>query len=124
MASQIITMQEIEEIYRNTFGISFFWKKGQKSNSEKVQVIFRDTGFCLSRAQLKDFVKKADKALGQARCQECECGGECRSFLLRTPAEQVDMAISRNELFDVKDLLEGTLFQLNLNNYLKQLCNN
>ena len=41
-------MEEIYPIFKNTYGMSFQWKKDiVKHKFDRVQVIFRDTGFYL-----------------------------------------------------------------------------
>ncbi|WP_426095148.1 hypothetical protein [Flavobacterium sp. DSR2-3-3] len=39
-------------------------------------------------------------------------------ILLKTPCSQIDLAVSMEELNAVKDLVEGTLFKINLDEYL------
>jgi hypothetical protein len=36
----------------------------------------------------------------------------------------VDLAVSREELESISDLIEGTLFQIKLDRYLKDVCSN
>ncbi|WP_435182412.1 hypothetical protein [Cellulophaga omnivescoria] len=45
-------------------------------------------------------------------------------MLLETPVPQVSLAVSPNELKAINDLIEGTIFQLNIDNFLSDICNN
>jgi len=50
--------------------------------------------------------------------------GRCHKFLLKTPFEAIELAVTEKEVYQIKDLVQGTLFQLNLNKYLRELCKN
>lgn len=114
-------MSEILKIYDNTIGISFQWLH---STSNLTQVIFRDTGFHLSKEEIELFLEKVSDAKNQERCSECKLGKECKSILLQTPSNKVSLAVSKVELGNIEDLLRGTLFQLKLNNYITDICKN
>ncbi|CAA0157323.1 DUF6686 family protein [Tenacibaculum maritimum] len=115
-------MENINRVYNNEIGISFFWR--DRNYSEKVQIIFKDIGFHLTTQEIEYFNKYILEAKLQERCSTCEAGRFCRSILLKTPSGKVSMAVSLNELELIEDLLSGTLFQLNLSDYLKDLCKN
>ena len=51
-------------------------------------------------------------------CDACELKNQCHKFLLTTPCSQIDLAVSMDELKAIKDLVEGTLFKINLEDYL------
>jgi len=108
------------KIYDNSIGISFQWKK----NAKLTQVIFRDTGFHLSKEEIVFFLEEIQLSKQKKTCKTCSLGTECRSMLLKTPFYKVSMAVSLTELNAIEDLLRGTLFQLDLNEYLQELCKN
>ncbi len=84
-------------------------------------MVFRDTGLLLSVEELVRFshnIKCTFKEGERNLCEDCKNNDSCRSLLLDTPAPQVTLALSRNELYAVQDLVEGTLFQLNLDSIL------
>ncbi|WP_282159617.1 hypothetical protein [Ulvibacterium marinum] len=112
-------MQDINPIYHNPFGVAFQWKRNSVKDINKVQLVFRDTGLLLSRKELTDFQKNIKCALeSHTLCQDCQQNESCRALLLDTPAPQVTLALSKKELNAVHDLVEGTLFQLQLDNLL------
>lgn len=117
-------MSEIHRIYHNDIGIAFQWKQDVEKNNPKFQVIFRDTGFYLSLAEIEIFSKFAQQAVSRGCCRDCKVKQQCRSILLKTPATTVDLAVSEKELQSISDLIEGTLFQIKLNQYLNDVCNN
>lgn len=114
-------MDGITKIYDNNIGISFHWKD---NNSKLVQLIFRDTGFHLTEEEIELFLEKVTDSKLQKNCATCSKGKDCRSILLQTPSNKVSMAVSSIELWQIDDLLKGTLFQLRMNNYLNELCRN
>ena len=112
-------MQPIKQIYYNDSGTSFFWRKENEVVTDKVQLIFRETGFYLSRQELKLFQSCIDESYSQnSNCSDCALKNTCHKFLLKTPCTQIDLAVSMQELKAVKDLVEGTLFKINLDEYL------
>ncbi len=114
--------QDIEPLYYNEIGISFFWKKVKTGDTAKVQLVFRDTGLLLSAQELNVFSENV-KALMRSKplCADCQNKEGCRSLLLETHLTALSFAISPSELGQLRDLLEGTLFQLQLNACLDDL---
>jgi hypothetical protein len=112
-------MKEIKQIYNNDFGTSFYWRKENSIATDKVQLIFRETGFYFNMQELQQFKNCIEDSYQQnSCCEECELKNQCHKFLLRTPCIQIDLAVSMEELYAIKDLIEGTLFKINLDAYL------
>ena len=117
-------MEEMHTIYSNSFGIGFYWKKEKEIVIEKIQLIFKDTGFYFTVLELKTFLRFIEASFSKnSCCKECNLKRKCDKFLLKTPCVQVDLAVSFDELEAVKDLVVGTLFYINLEEYL-QICAN
>ena len=113
------TMQDITPIYQNQFGIAFQWKIGVLRDISKIQMVFRDTGLLLSRKELLQFSNNIKCTMDSTSlCTDCAQNESCRALLLDTPAPQVSLAMSKKEILAINDLVEGTLFQLNLDNLL------
>ncbi len=112
-------MQEIKQIYHNNLGTAFYWKNGNAVILDKVQLVFRETGFYFTPQELQLFKYCIDESyLQNNRCEECEMKYKCHKFLLKTPCSHIDLAVSMEELDAVKDLVEGTLFKIKLEYYL------
>ncbi len=113
--------KDIITIYNNSFGISFKWKRTESKDLNKVQLVFENTGFYLNHNQLISFLKNITDALKRPSiCNDCKNNSSCKSILLETPVAQVSFAMSYKELNDMYDLVNGTLFQLGLNNILQK----
>lgn len=117
-------MKEIEQIYFNDFGVAFHWKKEKKVLKSKVQLVFKETGFYLSKEELNIFADNIDITCNELSCGSCEFKRKCHKFLLKTPLQQIDLAVSMDELLQIKDLVEGTIFQIQLKDYLDEVCQN
>ncbi len=117
-------MNDVNPIYYNTFGVAFQWKRNTVKNIRKVQLVFRDTGLLLSYQELTQFSKniKCTRDSGSL-CNDCAQNESCRALLLDSPSPQVSFAMNMKELDAIQDLVEGTLFQLNLDNYIKDAFN-
>lgn len=112
-------MREIEQIYHNNFGIAFYWKNGKEVISGKVQLVFKETGFYFTVAELNQFCDLIeDSLIENACCESCELKNSCHKFLLKTPCAAIDLAVSMKELKSIKDLVEGSLFKIELKEYV------
>lgn len=112
-------MKQIEQIYVNDFGMAFFWKAQHTVISEKVQLVFKETGFYFSIDELHGFMALIEDSCRRNRsCENCAMKNQCHKFLLKTPVSQIDLAVSMTELSGIKDLVEGTLFKVGLHEYI------
>ena len=112
-------MQMINQIYGNTFGIAFYWNGTKEVQQEKIQLVFKETGFNLTFSELEYFSKLILDSEARAQCcADCKLKKNCNRFLLQTPARQIDLAVSVDELQGIQDLVDGTIFKINLQNYL------
>lgn len=116
-------MEDINAIYHNPFGIAFQWKRNTAKDIKKVQMVFRNTGLLLTLPELQQFLKNIKCTMdSNSLCSDCAHNEACRALLIDTPAPQVSLAVNQKELQGIYDLVEGTLFQLNLDNYLGNIC--
>ena len=112
-------MQAIKQIYINDFGTSFYWRKENEIILDKVQLVFREMGFYCNKSELEQFKDCIQESyIVNSDCADCELKSKCYKFLLKTPFSQIDLAVTIEELNKVKDLVEGTLFKINLEDYL------
>lgn len=116
-------MKEIQQLYHNNFGVAFYWKKGDEIYNTRVQIVFKETGFYLTEEQLQEFSVFINDCANM-QCECCKLKNNCRQFLLRTPVPEVDLAVNYNEYMLIKDLVDGTLFNIKLTTYLSTLCRN
>lgn len=110
-------MAQIQRIYNNDLGISFYWSQTGKE-SEKVQLVFKETGFYFTQEELQEFLALIDDSASRNNCcSDCGRKGQCAKFLLKTPCPQIDLAVSLAELDAIKDLVEGTIFKIKAAQY-------
>ncbi|HSD13156.1 MAG TPA: hypothetical protein VLB74_00765 [Flavobacterium sp.] len=117
-------MAQIEQLYHNDFGVAFYWIKNDRVLRERVQLVFKETGFYLSFSELMKFSANIETTCGNIKCSDCELRGHCHKFLLETPFPGLELAVSESEAIQLKDLVSGTLFQVQLNDYLDDVCKN
>jgi hypothetical protein len=123
--SKPIVMKEIEQIYFNEFGVAFHWRKNDEVLKDRVQIVFKETGFYLSENEIRDFSEIINDTCQKLdHCGECCHRARCHKFLLKTPLKEIDLAVSKNELMQIKDLIEGTLFTIELMEYIDNICKN
>lgn len=116
-------MQDIHPIYHNKFGFAFQWKRNSVKDIMKVQIVFRDTGLLLSKEELTQFSENIKYTKDNSTlCNECSENESCKALLVDSPAKQITFAMNMKELTAIEDLVSGTLFQMNLDNYLGGLC--
>lgn len=112
-------MSSINRIYNNEIGISFFWKKRTITSIPKIQLVFRDTGFLLSLNELKDFSSFCSETRKTQACAQCKNVQTCRSLLLKTPSNKIDLAVSLFELEQLQDLINTTIFKVEQQYWLR-----
>lgn len=115
-------MKHINIIYRNDTGITFYWKSVAQETI-KTQLIFRDTGFYFTLDQLKTFASNTLETQKQIACKDCPTPASCRSLLLKTPVEAVDLAVSREELDGLQDLIDQTILKIETQRFMETALN-
>ncbi|MEC5165869.1 hypothetical protein RCH18_001602 [Flavobacterium sp. PL11] len=112
-------MEQIKQLHYNDIGTSFYWRKDGLILYDRVQLIFRKTGFYFSKEELQFFSNCIEESfLLNKDCATCDLKKYCHQFLLKTPFLQIDLAVTMHELDQAKDLIEGTLFKIKLDEYL------
>ncbi|MEM9077548.1 MAG: hypothetical protein AAGC43_10930 [Bacteroidota bacterium] len=112
-------MKNINPIYHNPFGVAFQWKRSSATDRLKIQLVFRNTGLLLTYKELKEFLNCISHTLGNSQlCQNCSEDKNCKALLLETPINQLSFAMSMEELRSLQELVEGTVFQLELDHLL------
>jgi len=112
-------MKDIHTIYYNNFGIAFQWKRNTGKDIHRIQLVFNETGLFLTPKELTAFQQNIQFSLkNRTTCSDCKSKNTCRSLLLETPIPQLSFAVSTNDLKNLQNLVEGTLFNLGVNNVL------
>jgi hypothetical protein len=112
-------MKQIERIYANDFGMAFYWVKDESVLTDKIQLVFKETGFYFSPFEMQVFVDCIeDSRQRNACCKDCEVKQQCSKFLLKTPCRQIDLAVSMKELKSLDDLVKGALFRIELERFV------
>lgn len=115
-------MKYIDIIYRSDYGIAFYWKEKRESGGKLAQIVFREMGFYLTLDEIKSFAYSVQYGLQQPCCEQCDTRN-CRSLLLKTPSSKVDLAVSREELFQIQDLLDKTIIRMETQQYMATALN-
>jgi len=111
-------MRQIAPLYYNDHGTAFYWKKDGDILTDKVQLVFKETGFHFNEAELETFAKLIEESCRRNTCDGCGMRHQCMKFLLKTPVSSIDLAVSIHELNGIKDLVMGTLFMLDLQKFV------
>lgn len=116
----IAIMEQIHQIYFNNLGITFYWEKEEGIIPNRIQLIFKEIGLFFTVPELKDFNYLIDESIAKNNCCEnCNLNSNCK-YLLKTPLYPLDLSVSMNELKEIKDLVNGTLFRIQMEKYLNE----
>ncbi|MDT0676376.1 hypothetical protein [Autumnicola musiva] len=116
-------MEDVDVIYHNKFGIAFRWQSPElNADPNRIQLVFKDMGFYLRKDELVQLAGNIQTA-AQHNCCKCD-KKNCRSILVKSPLLKMDFAVTREELEEISDLIEGTLFKVNLYTYVSDICKN
>jgi len=118
-----INSTDLDKLYSNDIGIIFKWKGTSEGHPyhDKINFVFNETGLHFDLAELYIFQQDIENALKRPLQCECEYPKDCKSILLETPFSQISFAVSYNELMLMKELIEGSLFQIGLSNILQNI---
>lgn len=123
--SFVIMEKEICKIYHNNIGIAFRWQSPLDRVSEKVEVVFKQIGFQLTKNEIELFSNQvACSKATLSDWSQCAFKKDCKNILLETPSALVSLVVNEKELEQLDDLLNGTLVWLDLMNYLKNMSKN
>nr|WP_298997510.1 hypothetical protein [uncultured Allomuricauda sp.] len=112
-------MNNINPIYHNEFGVAFQLKRSSAADRHKIQLVFRNTGLLFTYSELKQFCSSVAETIDTSKlCGKCSKDKDCKSLLLQTPIDQLSFAMSMVELLSLEELIQGTLFQLELDQLL------
>ncbi len=112
-------MEQIHQIYLNSIGIAFYWEKEEGIIPNRVQLIIKEIGLFFSLTELNNFNYLINESIAKNSCCEtCSLKNSNCKFLLKTPMYQIDLSVSMDELNKIKDLVNGTLFRINMDSYL------
>lgn len=99
--------------------MAFYWNRKEEVHSEKIQLVFKETGFHLALPELENFELQIAESISKTNfCKDCKSRSDCSRFLLQTPAKQIDLAVSISELEGIQDLVRGTIFKVKLKNHI------
>lgn len=112
-------MEQIQQIYLNSLGITFYWEKEEGVIPNRVQLIFKEIGLFFTVDELNEFEYLIDESIAKNNCCEgCALRNANCKFLLKTPLYQLDLSVSLGELKFLKDLVNGTLFRIKMEIYM------
>lgn len=115
----------MKQIYGNDFGMAFYWKRADELVCNKIQLVFKETGFHLNLSELEYFSELVLESECRIQaCSDCTFKNQCSRYLLQTPAKQIDLAVSVQELKGIQDLVNGTIFKIKLKEYLEGVGQN
>ncbi|MEL1241581.1 hypothetical protein [Flavobacterium flavipallidum] len=112
-------MEQIHQIYLNSIGIAFYWEKKEGIIPERVQLIIKEIGLFFNLNELKDFNFLIIESINKnSCCEDCTLKNWNCKFLLKTPLYPLDLSVSISELKQIQDLINGTIFKIEMEKYL------
>ncbi|NQX86869.1 MAG: hypothetical protein HRT67_13385 [Flavobacteriaceae bacterium] len=118
-------MSDINVLKRNKIGVTYLVNKPDEDAHElekKIHLVFNNTGLKLTIDELVVFlddimIAKETPSTCQNQCDSAYC----KSILLYTPFQDLVFSVSKYDLKYLQYLVEGTLFELNLNDVLAEI---
>jgi hypothetical protein len=114
---------DLNKLYSNDIGITFKWRGLSDGHpyQDLVNLVFDGTGLHFNLIELYIFQQDIENALSRPLQCEGKYPKECKSILLETPLSQLSFAMSYNDLVLMKELIEGSLFQIALSNIIQNI---
>lgn len=113
-------MEDVNVIFKTDIGISFNWKRCNAKHLKTINIIINDIALHLTKEELLHFANTINKTVKKENA--ClHCNEPCKVILLETPIPQLTLVKKYNDMLTLKHLIDGTIFQLGLNNLLKTI---
>ncbi|SFD24570.1 hypothetical protein [Algibacter pectinivorans] len=106
-------MDDITVIYKNNFGLVFYWKRCAAKNYKKLNLVFNNTALHLTEVEMLIFSGHIETALNKL-IKINNTSDQEHLMHLETPTPQVSFIVNYEELICVQNLVEGALFELEL----------
>lgn len=115
-------MNEVKYLNRNPIGLTYKVHPEYSEEFDKVHLVFNNTGLKFNDDELLEFQQCIDDAFSTPSMCQNNCNNKnCKSILLHTPFKDLVFAVNQQDLNYLKDLIDGTVFELSLDNYLADL---
>ncbi|KAA5823668.1 hypothetical protein FPF71_13300 [Algibacter amylolyticus] len=115
-------MDDITVIYRNDFGLVFWWKRCAVEDYKKINLVFNNTALHFTALELLTFLQHIETSINKL-ITTCNSNNQEQLMLLETPAPQVSFVLNYEDLIGIENLVIGTLYELELNTGLKHYKN-
>lgn len=118
-----INLEEIDKIYSNQMGITFFWKNEIDAyiENKRVNIIFSNVALLFNIIELNLFLQDIENSLYRNSFLEDKHRRYYDSIVLETPINQLRFILSYNDLSLLKDLIERTIFDIEVSNMLHEI---
>lgn len=114
-------MNDANIIYKTDLGFSFNWKRFDAKHISSINLVISDVAFILNKEDLVNFSNYINIALNRPIDTTCNNKYCNKTILLETPVENITLIKSYKELLIIKELINGTLFELGLSALLKKI---
>lgn len=111
-------MEDITVIYKNDFGIAFWWKRCAVENYKKINFVFNNMALHLTEVEVIVFAKHIETALNRLINTCCSDSSETLMFL-ETPTPQISFTMIYEDLLLIQNLVEGALSELGLDSIIE-----
>ncbi|XMO85814.1 hypothetical protein AAFN75_13575 [Algibacter sp. AS12] len=115
-------MDDITVIYKNDFGLVFWWKRYAVEDYKKINLVFNNTALHFTALELLTFLQHIETSINKL-ITTCNSNNQEQLMLLETPAPQVSFVCNYEELICIQNLVEGTLYNLELSPSLEHYRN-
>ncbi len=110
-------LNQVHTIYKNTIGMSYQWNSFFDP-SLPIQLKIAE----VSIYDLKDFLNALQNTSSlNCKCTTCDRNSRCKAIQFKQGQTEIKIRVNANELNDICDLIQGTLFQLELTDLLSTL---
>ena len=115
-----VNLDKVNKLHANKFGIAFT-EKADDSLEKKINILFNNTVLTFNEVELNIFLQDIENTLSFSSPGSGKYTRYYKSNILETPVYQLRYVMSYNDLELIKDLVKGTLFQIELSGMLQEL---
>ncbi len=118
-----INLDKVNKLHANKMGVTFTDKDEEDIDyvEKKINLLFHNTILIFNNFELNLFLDEVEDLIINNTPGINKYSQYYKSIILESPIYQLRYVVSYNDLLLIEDLIKGTIFQIELSGFLKEI---
>ncbi|CAM1368096.1 hypothetical protein [Tenacibaculum xiamenense] len=118
-----INLDKVHKLHANKMGVTFLDKDEEDIDyiEKQINLLFHNTILIFNNFELNLFLDEVEDLIVNNTAGINKYSQYYKSIILETPIYQLRYVVSYNDLLLIEDLIKGTIFQIELSGFLKEI---